>query len=656
MKSKSQIATVKFTFLLILAMQPLIATAQPPPVKQLKEVFPNEDVIIENSNIVYEFSINEVDQTLEVTEKIQHTFLSLKPKVSAPLFLYYDSYSIIEDRIYYGDHIRRRDVRSVCGDFERENIFHHDVKVCRFNLPFENRGHRVIFEATKKFLDVKYFTTIPLHYQYGSANLNVTIQIPSNITVDLHEMNLEGMEFTTSEIFNEENQIREIRYNLQNLPPTLNTQNLPQMQCYLSHLKIQTRHWESQAGEVHEVMHQKENLYNWYVSLVTEPEISPQIAELTDRLINDAGSEEEKMATLLGWVQNNIRYIAFLDGLAAFVPDTEAEVLRKRYGDCKGKANLLRAMLTHAGFDARLAWVYTGTYCYHDSILSLAQHNHMICAVKQNDTFIFLDPTVKYHTIHEVPPGIHGKLCIIEDGEKGWLEYGIPETGINENNQQSETMITLEGDKMRLRGQIILTGIEKFRFQHFISSLPRYDKDHFIRYFLTGLSNRYEIIEVNHSPVDEATEKFTIDYEMLVSNAVISVGDDKIFPVNFTRGLREEKIEPERIFNYDVGFGRRSAHHIRLTIPEGYRIKNIPGNLAKNIDVMEFLLQYNENEETLYVTRKFGINSPIIQPVQFSQWNNLIDILAEAYREMVVITRSETIENIPEPDYEENNR
>lgn len=650
MSSKTQHPLVNIVVLLFIAIQPLITAAQSPSVKQLRDFFPNEEVVLEKSNIVYEFSMNEVSQTIEVTEYTEHTFRSLKSRVSAPLFLYYDSYSVIEDKIYNGDHIRRRDVRSVCGDFERENIFHHDVKVCRFGLPFDNEGQRVVFKATKKYLDVKYFTSIPLHYQYGSAWLSVSIHIPSHITVDLHEMNLEGMEFTSRESFNPGKQTREIRYTLQNLPPTLNTQNLPRMQCYLPHLKVQTRYWESPAGEVHEVMHRKENLYNWYVSLVSEPEITPQIEDLTDRLINDAETEEEKMASLLGWVQGNIRYIAFLDGLAAFVPDTEADVLRKKYGDCKGKANLLRAMLTHAGFDARLAWVYTGTSCYHDSILSLAQHNHMICAVKQNDTFIFLDPTVTHHALHEIPPGLHGKSCIIEDREKGWLEYRIPETGINENSQLSETMITLEDDKMRLKGQITLTGIEKLSFQQFVNSLPRYDKDHFIRYFLTGNSNRYEIIAVNHSPVDEAIAAFTIDYEMLVSNAVISVGDDKIFPVYFTRGLREEKIEAERIFNYDVGFGHIAAHNIKLIIPEGYRIKNMPGNIAKNIDAMEILLQYHEKEGDLHVTSKFGVRSPVIQPVQFLQWNNLIDMLAESYREMVVITRTEARENEPEPD------
>ena len=59
------------------------------------------------------------------------------------------------------------------------------------------------------------------------------------------------------------------------------------------------------------------------------------------------------------WVQDNIRYIAFENGIMGFKPDAAQNVLNKKYGDCKGKANLLKEMLKLAGYDARLTWIGT---------------------------------------------------------------------------------------------------------------------------------------------------------------------------------------------------------------------------------------------------------------------------------------------------------
>ena len=48
---------------------------------------------------------------------------------------------------------------------------------------------------------------------------------------------------------------------------------------------------------------------------------------------------------------NKISVISLFEaGILGHKPDTPAEVLRKRYGDCKGMAILLRTLLKAQGF------------------------------------------------------------------------------------------------------------------------------------------------------------------------------------------------------------------------------------------------------------------------------------------------------------------
>ena len=92
-------------------------------------------------------------------------------------------------------------------------------------------------------------------------------------------------------------------------------------------------------------------------------------------------------------MQQNIRYVAFEAGEAAYRPDTPAEVMRKRYGDCKGMSLLLATLLNRAGIEARIAAVGTDVIPFRIAEApSLAATNHMICIVPDGDSWLFLDP------------------------------------------------------------------------------------------------------------------------------------------------------------------------------------------------------------------------------------------------------------------------
>ena len=132
----------------------------------------------------------------------------------------------------------------------------------------------------------------------------------------------------------------------------------------------------------------------------------------------DIKSNLERLSNTYQWVQRNIRYVAYEAGRAAHQPDSPAEVVRKRYGDCKGMALLLRTLLRAQGFDARLAVVGTDVvpYCVSE-IPSLFSLNHMLCAVYYQDRWYWLDGTMDYLSIDEVPQHIQGREAIVENGD-----------------------------------------------------------------------------------------------------------------------------------------------------------------------------------------------------------------------------------------------
>jgi len=78
-----------------------------------------------------------------------------------------------------------------------------------------------------------------------------------------------------------------------------------------------------------------------------------------DEQVRGKTTELEKARSIFYWVQDNIRYIAFEDGYAGFVPQTVQDVFKNKYGDCKGMANLVTEMLKLAGLVVHMTWIGT---------------------------------------------------------------------------------------------------------------------------------------------------------------------------------------------------------------------------------------------------------------------------------------------------------
>src|SRR6185295_5135482 len=177
------------------------------------------------------------------------------------------------------------------------------------------------------------------------------------------------------------------------------------------------------------------DLYGWYSTVCADignnpNELKARVAALTA----DKKTDMEKIESIFYWVQDNIRYIAFENGIMGFKPDAAQNVLKNKYGDCKGKANLLKEMLKLAGYDARLTWIGTSDLPYDYTLPSLAVDNHMICTVILNGKRYFLDGTEEYIALNDYAQRIQGKQVLIEDGKNHILDK-IPEFPADRNKE-----------------------------------------------------------------------------------------------------------------------------------------------------------------------------------------------------------------------------
>lgn len=180
--------------------------------------------------------------------------------------------------------------------------------------------------------------------------------------------------------------------------------------------------------------------------------VSRWMAELEDPQADQAASVVERAHSLTAGATSDL---AKIQAIARFVqginyveistkeavgggvkPHLASLVLEKQYGDCKDKANLMRALLKAVGIQAYMVSIFSGDRSYvHPDWASPFQFNHAIIAVKIQDSvqlapvvthpqlgrLLIFDPTDSYTPLGDLPEDEQGSYALIDAGDQGAL-------------------------------------------------------------------------------------------------------------------------------------------------------------------------------------------------------------------------------------------
>ena len=123
---------------------------------------------------------------------------------------------------------------------------------------------------------------------------------------------------------------------------------------------------------------------NWFARLASSraagtPEVQAKVRELA------GPSASESIRAMARFTQRDVRYVAIEIGIGGYQPHPAGDVFRNRYGDCKDKATLLKAMLAEIGVPSYYVLVHTTRGVVDANLPALGSFNHVILAVATPD-------------------------------------------------------------------------------------------------------------------------------------------------------------------------------------------------------------------------------------------------------------------------------
>lgn len=600
---------------------------------KLKTTYKESDVVALQATTSYEYQLSK-SELLIVKERETFQYIALKPNTYFTVRNYFSDQSYIED---YG--LKYGSGRTVvhdkyCGHIQQGDIFYSDAQLCAYRFLLDLPGQIANFSSTTVYNDPKYVAQAMFHSETPAKERRIIISIPTWTTVELMEMNFSGYDIKKS--VEQKNGIAIHTYTIQNLKAYPSDKNLPGSLHFLPHILMITKSYEVK-GKKTTVLASADDLYKWYASLTSLIKedygaLTPVVTELT----KDLTTREDKIKAIYYWVQDNIKYIAFEDGIAGFKPEDAHQVFYKRYGDCKGMANLTKAMLTIAGIDARLTWVGTQRIPYTYEVPSLAVDNHMICTVFENNKQQYiLDPTENFNPFKSNGENIQGKEIMIENGPS-YIIGKVNEEPIENYLHESNWEFKIDNTSLTGNGSTSMNGEVKKILFNISDNVKKEDLEKFFRGVIAGESNPDNFKIMKYSPFDR-DQRWSISYDINLKNQVYTNNKEFYVDIDFEEDYKNGKLEKDRAVPYKFMSRSFKKTHAEVEIPQGYKLEYLPQPYHVENTYFTFDMKYNLINNKVVYTKEIKILKGMLPVSEFTNWNTAIDGLNKFYNDQVIL-------------------
>ncbi len=416
----------------------------------------------------------------------------------------------------------------------------------------------------------------------------------------------------------------------------------PSYNYLAAHMSSMIESYTNSKGETVRILGEPDDLYRWYWTFIDglKEERSEQIDELLAGIISPEDDELTKVKKIYYWVQDNIKYIAFEDGMRGFIPHNGDYVCTKRYGDCKDMASVIVNMLGHAGIDAHYTWIGSRKLPYRYTELPTASvDNHMIATYIKDGQYYFLDATGQYQPFGLPTSMIQGKEALIAFDKDNYEIREVPVMEKETNLIKDVYNYTISDGSIEGKGKLTLGGYAKvFNSFRMINSSKK-ATDEYINSLLNRGNNKFFSDHYEIDGLDDLDAPITVDYDFRVEDYYREINGNIYFNMNLDKAYTNATLEEDRKHARESEYKYVNQSVASLTIPEGYKVSLVPKNTEFDGGVFGYSMKYSQEGNTLKLNRSYYLDYLLMQPEDFDNWNEAIEKFTKDNKQIVILKK-----------------
>ena len=523
---------------------------------------------------------------------------------------------------------------------DTRGVFYSGREKLTFDYPSAVKNSICKVNYEKLIVDPQFLSSFIIAERYPVKEFTFKVTYPENIDFEMDLLNTDSLAVEVSE--SREDNIITKTVKVEGVPEYQFLRKLKSPLYIFPQILTRIKSVKTKKGTVN-VGNDLSDLYQWYAGLmkripesVSHIDLKNKVEELTYGLPSD----EEKIRVIYAWVQDNIEYIAFEDGMNGFIPRNADHIFEKRYGDCKDMANLLKTMLEHAEIPAYLTWIGTRAKPYsYEEVPSVCTDNHMICSVKINGEYVFLDATNQNIRLHVVPQGIQGKEALIGVNDTLYDLVKVPVTPKQDNVRIDKIKLTLN-DKV-LQGEVNteLKGYFKDDYD-LIASYREFRKQEDYHLDLLNIGGEsYTVALSGHEQTEERTKVHVVSN---FENKIIKAGSKLYVNVSLNDFYNQLQVEDLKDRAVGIHEDYKFKHQVitTLEIPEGYTLGKQTDSIEYKEEHFEYAQSFIQEEGHVKCIQNLEIDFINLKPSYFEAYEQFLETVKKAEKQKIILIKS----------------
>jgi hypothetical protein len=575
--------------------------------------------------------------TAEETGNIE--MASIEEKAIVGYMLPFNTFVKLKDydfQIFYKNNFKTQKYPPERISLTDESIFQDDSYGMIYGFKAEESGQRCRFKYNYQYTDAKYLTRLFFHESFPVTKQVITFKVPSWLELEILEKNFDG--YKIKKEVKKDKYYTIYTYTADGMASAKTEKMSLAKPYYLPHLIITVRSFTVNKQKINGFK-TVDDMYTWYSLLYKKAQNKPDAlkAQVT-KLTAGKTTDEDKVRAIYYWVQDNIRYIAFEEGYAGFVPETVQDVYNNKYGDCKGMANLVTEMLKLAGLDAHFAWIGTREIPYDiTDVQSMCVSNHAISVLYLKGKSYFIDGTEKYAALGTNASRIQGKKVLVENGSSYKLET-VPQENMENDKINTVSNLAIDGDKLTGHMTVTFDGESRHLFHYIYNNVPVDKRKDFVSSLLQVSGDNTETSNIKTSDFTNREIPITIEGDIEVSNQITEIDKNiyttiDFFPRNIMGFLPGEN----RKSPIDLGNAFVATDKITLKLPASAKPGSMPKKFTANFNKNQVDAEYAFNSGQVTLQKKTVMASPVILPADFDAWKKFVNSIKEFNRSSISI-------------------
>lgn len=359
----------------------------------------------------------------------------------------------------------------------------------------------------------------------------------------------------------------------------------------------------------------------------------------------------------IGHYVQNIKYVEIATNLAhggGFQPHLATEVFAKQYGDCKDKANLMKAMLRVAGIDSYLITIFSGDRDHvRPEWASPYQFNHAIIAIKVGDDvagaavlvhpvlgrLLIFDPTDSETPVGDMPWYEQGSYALLVAGSKGdiaQMPVAPPETNRADVNIQAT--IGPDGSiEASMADQYHGQTAAKWRSIH-----AHYEQTEFQKVIEGWLSRNVKGMTLTKMDSTDGfdEEQFAMHFDFksarygqLMQQRLL------VFLPGIVEQYERFPLQQEKRVHPVVLEARCYHKQVHLKLPASFKVDETPDPASLKTDFGTFSSSYKLDGSELLYTEELDVNAAIIPAERYAEARKFFESVAGAEQSPMVLMK-----------------